>query len=167
MGVPSGPARWLCAALIVLAAGCDPLAFGEHEQLALGDGGPATMDAFGELEDAPSPPVDMPIEGVADAPAEAIVDALPDATTVPDAATPPDAAVVDASVPPDALTDGGPGDGSLTDALPDAPDRPGLPGEGSHEDQIQSFYACSTGDSASAWPLGLALAILALRRRRR
>jgi hypothetical protein len=105
---------------------------------------------------------DAGTDAMTDAGTDAMPDAPPDSmvdAAIPDApVTPPDA-VVDAGV-----TDGGPGDGSLTDALgPDAREPPGLPVGGSHDDNIQSFYACSTGDGASALPL--LLAILALRRR--
>ncbi len=172
-GVPSGLAHWLGCALIVLATSCDPLSFGEEAHYAIvgdgGDGGatvddtlvvpdaspPIDMPTEGPPPDA-SPPIDMPTEGP---PPDAMVDAAPDAMVdaAPDASLPPDAG------PPG---DGGPGDGSLSDALnPDARQPPGLPVGGSHDDEIHSFYACSTGDGASALPL--LLAILALRRRRR
>jgi MYXO-CTERM domain-containing protein len=122
---------------------------------------------------------DAMVDAMVDAMPDAMVDAMPDAMVdaMPDAmvdAAPmpmPDAMIDAAPMPmPDAAvdampTDGGPGDGSLTDAL--APDGrgPGFPVGGSNDDEIQSFYACSTGEGASALPL--LLAILALRRRRR
>lgn len=170
-GVPSGLARWLTGALIVLGA-CDPLSFSERAQRAIGDGGVAIDDAVIVVDDV-APPADSPIEGgppdvLADAPMEGGPDAVVDAG-LPDAATPvvPDASLPDAGVPDAGPPgDGGPGDGSLTDALgPDARQPPGLPVAGSNDDQIHSFYACSTGDGASALPL--LVAILALRRRRR
>ncbi len=157
-GVPSGLARWLTGALIVLAA-CDPLSFGERAQHAFGDGGVAIDDAVIVVDDV-APLADSPIEG---GPPDALADAgLPD-TGLPMPVV-PDASLPDAGAPDAPPGDGGPGDGSLTDALgPDAREQPGLPVGGSHDDQIHSFYACSTGDGASALPL--LLAILALRRR--
>lgn len=169
----SGLARCCWCALIAFVAGCDPLTFGESRQLAIGDGGIVMVDdALVDVDDAP-PPADAPVEGAADAPTEgpppdAPMEGGPDAA-LPDAAV-PDAAVPDAAMPDAALPDagvpddGGVVDGSLTDALaPDAPDRPGGSVSGAHEGRIQSFYACSTGDGASALPL--LLAILVLRRR--
>lgn len=152
--MPSGLARWLTGALIVLGA-CDPLSFSERAQRAIGDGGVAIDDAIVVVDDV-APPADSPVEG---GPPDVLADAA--TPVVPDASL-PDAGVPDAGPP----GDGGPGDGSLTDALgPDARQPPGLPVGGSNDDQIHSFYACSTGDGASALPL--LLAILALRRRRR
>jgi hypothetical protein len=122
-----------------------------------------------EPPDAPPDAMDPPDAMVPDA---AIDAAVPDAgvpdSSVPDASVPdssvPDASVPDAGVPDGGLVDGGPGDGSLSDALnPDAREPPGLPVGGSNDDDIKSFYACSSGDGASALPL--LLAILALRRR--
>lgn len=163
--VRSGLARSVRCAVLALVASCDPLSYGQRQQLAIGDGGATVDDAFMAFDDLP-PPVDSPTEAGPDATIDAPPPILPDAMSdgMPDAM--PDA-MVDAGIDA-APTDGGPGDGSLTDALgPDARDPPGLPVGGSTDDTIQSFYACSTGDGASAVPLLLAISILALRRRRR
>lgn len=188
----SGPARLGCA-LIVLASSCNPFSFGEHGQYGLvGDGAVAFDDTIiiGPADTMVEGPTDTAVEGPTDVPMvpeDAMADAMPDADVpdamgvpdaampdamidagVPDAAMPPDAPP-DASVPPDGSVppdDGGPGDGSLSDALPvDAREPPDLPVGGANGENIKSFYACSTGEGASALPL--LLAILALRRRRR
>ncbi len=145
--------RALIAALVILA-GCDLSEYREishYGPIAIADASVALDDAVIALEDT------MPVE---DGPTDAIADATDPSMTMPDAM--PDA-MENSNSPPDG-GDGGDGGVGAVDALgPDTPQPPGHPVGGSHDDTIQSFYACSTGDGASAVPL--LLAILALRRR--